>query len=185
MYTITGAFNQRSDAELALEALHQAGFTLDAGPASDAQPDTDSGALSTPNPEFEVSPKPAASAGAEDAPQTAAIGVAVGGALGFIVGLGALPVLGPIAPYAGAGVGAYGGSLLGALKGLKPADTSAESAASDAEETPDGIDPNVDHAHIERGEGGVITIVAHAAEGRARAVDILWSCSAVTVVEGE
>jgi len=89
-YTITGAFNQRSDAELALEALHQAGFTLDAGPASDAQPDTDSGALSTPNPEFEVSPEPAASAGAEDAPQTAATGVAVGGAPGFIVGLGAL-----------------------------------------------------------------------------------------------
>jgi len=30
MYTITGAFNQRSDAEVALEALHQAGFTLEA-----------------------------------------------------------------------------------------------------------------------------------------------------------
>jgi hypothetical protein len=186
MYTITGAFNQRSDAELALQALHEAGFALDAGPSNDPHPDAESAAIPTPDPEFDVSPEPAESAGAEDAPQTAAKGVAVGGALGFVVGLGALPVLGPLAPLAGAGVGAYGGSLLGALKGLK----SAEEVAADPATPPDQRDPHAaheaaDHATIERGEGAVITVVAHAPEGRTRAVDLLWSYGAVTVVEGE
>lgn len=179
MYTITGAFNQSSDAELAIQALHDVGFALHQGPTNEAPPDGDSGALPTPDPAFDVAAEPAASAGTEDAPQTAATGVAVGGVLGFIVGLGALPVLGPVGPLAGAGVGAYGGSLLGALKGLKSADESADGAPPREEEG------DTDHAHIERGEGGVITIVAHDAEGRTKAVDILWSCGAVTVVEGE
>lgn len=182
MYTITGAFSRRSDAELAIQALHEAGFALDSGPPSDAHVDEETAALPTPDPSFDVSPEPAASAGAEEAPQTAATGVAIGGALGFVVGLGALPVLGPVAPFAGAGVGAYGGSLLGALKGLKSAE---EAGPLPEHENAPEADPSADRASIERGEGGVITIVAHAPDGRARAVDILWSCGAVTVVEGE
>lgn len=175
MYTITGAFNDSRNAESAIQALYDSGFALDHGPAHDADQDQASPAHAA----FDVSPEPSTSPGAEQAPQQAAAGVMVGSALGFIAGLGALPVLGPAAPLAGAGVGAYGGSLLGALKGMKPAEGPVADAARD-----DATDAE-DSAHIERGEGGVITIVAHDGIGRAKAVDILWSCGAVTVVEGE
>jgi len=181
MYTITGAFNRSADAELAIEALHDAGFTLDNGPPSDVPAHgVDGGALSTPAPGFEVSPLPAASPGAEEAPHGAVKGIAVGGTLGFIVGLGALPVLGPVAPLAAAGVGAYGGSLLGALKGMKSAEEETDDAPALREEA-----DAVDRARIERGEGGVITIAAHGEDGRARATEILWSCGAVSVIAGE
>lgn len=190
MYTITGAFNRSADAELAIETLHDAGFALDNGPPSPPvgsgnTGDSDSGALPTPDPAFDVSPLPAESAGAEDAPQTAVKGIAVGGALGFIVGLGALPVLGPAAPFAGAGVGAYGGSLLGALKGMKGPEESAARHDDENARSGDLDEGEVDRARIERGEGGVITIAAHGEDGRAKATEILWSCGAVSVIAGE
>ncbi|HMM76298.1 MAG TPA: hypothetical protein PJ986_11360 [Gammaproteobacteria bacterium] len=187
MYTITGAFNRSADAELAIEALHDAGFALDNGPPS-ASAATDGGtaALPTPDPAFDVSAEPAASAGAEHAPHTAVKGIAVGGTLGFIVGLGALPVLGPAAPFAGAGVGAYGGSLLGALKGMKGADESAARRDDENARAGDVEDPAAaDRARIERGEGGVITVAAHGEDGREKATEILWSCGAVSVTQGE
>ncbi len=184
MFTLTAAFNRNADAELAIQALHDAGFALDTGPSSEhtiAADDT--GALATPSPAFDVSPTPAQSAGAEQAPRTAATGITVGGTLGFIVGLGALPVLGPVAPLAGVGVGAYGGSLIGALKGMQ----SAEDAATrgDEEHAPDDARTTVDRARIERGEGSVITIAAYSADGRVKANDILWSCGAVSVTDGD
>lgn len=187
MYTITAAFNRSADAELAIEALHDAGFALDNGPSSDQAVATgDSSALATPDPAFDVSPLPAESPGAEDAPQTAVKGIAVGGTLGFIVGLGALPVLGPAAPLAGAGVGAYGGSLLGALKGMKSAEESAARRDDENARAGDFGDPaTADRARIERGEGGVITIAAHSEDGRAKATEILWSCGAVSVTDAE
>ncbi len=178
MYTIIGAFNRSEDAELAIQTLHDAGFALDNGPPSGAG--TDTGALPTPDPRFDVSPLPAVSPGAEDAPHTAATGIAVGGTLGFIVGLGALSALGPLAPLAGAGVGAYGGSLLGALKGMKSAEESATQRKT--EHTRD--DDTLDRARIERSEGGTIVIAAHGEDGRTRAIEILRSCGAVSVSEG-
>lgn len=55
MYTITGAFNRSADAELAIQALHDAGFALDNGPASDRTVTTgDSSALATPDPAVSV-----------------------------------------------------------------------------------------------------------------------------------
>ena len=176
MHTITGAFNDSRDAELAIQALHEAGFGLENGPADDGGNEGDDAPRSDgPDATFDVSARPAASPGAEAAPQHAAAGAAVGGALGFVVGLGALPALGLVAPLAGAGVGAYGGSLFGALKGMKPAGSAARADATG--EAPD-------YAALTRGEGGVIKLVTYEREGRARAVEILWACGAVTVVEG-
>ncbi len=178
MHTIIGAFNRSEDAEFAIQALHDAGFALDNGPPAGAR--TDTGALPTPDPRFDVSPLPAVSPGTEDASHTAATGIAIGGTLGFIVGLGALSALGPLAPLAGAGAGAYGGSLLGALKGMKSAEESATERKGERARDGDAID----RARIERGEGGTIVIAAHGDDGRDKAAEILWSCGAVSISAG-
>ena len=52
-------------------------------------------------------------------------GAAVGGAVGVAVALAALPVLGPMVAVAALGVGAYGGSLYGALGSMEEADSKA------------------------------------------------------------
>ncbi len=52
-------------------------------------------------------------------------GAAVGGAVGVAVALATLPVLGPMVAVAALGVGAYGGSLYGALGSMEEADSKA------------------------------------------------------------
>src|SRR5690606_38347442 len=58
------------------------------------------------------------SPGAEEAGPGSARGAAAGGAIGAILGLGAVPVAGALGVLSGVGVGAYAGSLLGALRGI-------------------------------------------------------------------
>ncbi len=52
-------------------------------------------------------------------------GAAVGGAIGVAVALASLPILGPMVAAAALGVGAYGGSLYGALGSMEAADSKA------------------------------------------------------------
>ena len=189
MYTITGFFNEIGRAERAIQALYDTGFVLAHGPASDGTSagNDDSDALSSIDQSFDVSLMPATSSGAVESPKSAIAGVAVGGAIGLIIGVSALPIVGIAAPLAGVGVGAYGGSLLGALKGMKPAEKpdSQHADTNDMQPETQADEEEPDHAHIERGEGSVITVVAHDAAARAKAVNVLWTNGAATVIEGE
>jgi len=52
-------------------------------------------------------------------------GAAVGGAIGAVIALATLPVLGPMVAVAAVSVGAYGGSLYGVLDSMDSAETDA------------------------------------------------------------
>ncbi len=72
------------------------------------------------------------SPGMEGATSAGAVGATVGGSVGLITGLATLPVLGPAAVVAGTGIGAWVGSLYGALEGSKdPAKPDTDSAPLD------------------------------------------------------
>lgn len=57
-----------------------------------------------------------ASPGARDAGKGAVAGASIGGAVGLAAGVAAIPVVGPAGLVAAAGVGAYTGSLAGAME---------------------------------------------------------------------
>jgi len=56
-------------------------------------------------------------------------GAAVGGAIGAVIALATLPVLGPMVAAAAVSVGAYGGSLYGVLDSMDSAETDATERA--------------------------------------------------------
>jgi hypothetical protein len=109
---IAGRFEQKEQADTAVEALRRQGF--DAG-------DVSSFFLNPPGQHaaYPIGGDRDASPGATEAHNGAMKGAAVGGAVGLGVGLAAAPFLGPIGPLAGAGAGAYAGSLVGALGDMK------------------------------------------------------------------
>jgi hypothetical protein len=75
----------------------------------------------------------AADAIAKEAPEAAGgaiSGAAVGGAIGAAVALATLPVLGPMVAAAALGVGAYSGSLYGALGSMSSAANTAPDASN-------------------------------------------------------
>ena len=90
---------------------------------------------------------------------------AVGGVgAGTLVGAATIPVLGPAAPLFGAAVGAYTGSLVGALKNMEE----SEDTASPPSEPPEPA------ASTEPRKAGVMVAVAVAtAEERQTAIEIL------------
>jgi hypothetical protein len=90
---------------------------------------------------------------AKEAPQAAEgalSGAALGGAIGAAVALATLPVLGPIVAATAVGVGAYGGSLYGALGGM---------AAAASEETEASIMAMQNAKH--RQSGTLVAVVAN------------------------
>lgn len=105
---ITGNFQQQDDARQAWSDLLGAGFAADQATTFFVNPPGQHDLYAFGG-DADESP------GTEDAGAGAASGVAFGGAIGAAVGLAAVPVLGLGAPVAGAGVGAYAGSLYGAL----------------------------------------------------------------------
>lgn len=105
---ITGSFRQQAEALHAMSALAGAGFPVDRTTSF----------FVSPAGQHDLTPiggDEAASPGMADAGGGAVTGAAIGGAVGVAVGLATLPVLGPGAAVAGVGVGAYVGSLYGAL----------------------------------------------------------------------
>ncbi len=85
-----------------------------------------------------------------EATEGALSGAAVGGAIGVAVALATLPVLGPIVTATAVGVGAYGGSLYGALGGM---------AAARSEETEASIMAMQSAKH--RQSGTLVAVVAN------------------------
>ncbi|MGH8596380.1 MAG: hypothetical protein ACREXT_06965 [Gammaproteobacteria bacterium] len=159
MYTITATFNRVNEAHRALNALRDAGFAVSDENTVKPVPKS----VGAPTDGVEVSPERATSPGAEESGSTAVKGVAIGSAVGFVLGLGAAPFVGPAGPLAGAGVGAYAGSLVGALQGLE---------ASPGEATKNRL-----------ALGETLTVMTESDSGRAKAFDILSSSGAVRVVE--
>ncbi len=66
------------------------------------------------------------SACTHDAGFRAVATAAGGGGIGGLIGLATLPLLGPAGPLLGAAVGAYTGSLVGALGGMKRSEEAAD-----------------------------------------------------------
>jgi hypothetical protein len=105
---ITGNFRQQDAAQQALSELAGAGFATAQTAAFFVNPPGQHARYPLGGDEDE-------SSGTEDVAVGSASGAAVGGAIGVAVGIATLPVLGPGAAVAAAGVGAYAGSLYGAL----------------------------------------------------------------------
>jgi hypothetical protein len=105
---ITGNFQQQDEAQRALSDLTGAGFAADHTTTFFVNPPGQHDLFPIGGDEDE-------SPGTEHAAAGSVSGAAVGGAIGVAVGLATLPVLGLGAAVAGAGVGAYAGSLYGAL----------------------------------------------------------------------
>ncbi|MHB8915339.1 MAG: hypothetical protein ACYC4K_05955 [Thiobacillus sp.] len=131
------------------------------------------------------------SPGTHHASSGAVVGAAGGGGMGTLIGAATLPVLGPAGPLLGAAVGAYTGSLVGALKTMKKHEEHAENAdmaqqqqtetrATDSMVSTDSGDQN---AHPRK--AGVLLAVAVATpEQRANAIEILGS-TAIEIEEAE
>ena len=105
---ITGNFQQQDEARRVLSDLAGAGFAADQTTTFFVNPPGQ-------HDRYPIGGDEDESPGTEDAAGGSASGAAVGGAVGVVVGLATLPVLGPGAAVAAAGVGAYAGSLYGAL----------------------------------------------------------------------
>jgi hypothetical protein len=105
---ITGNFRQQIEAQKAVRDLAGAGFAAGLTSTFFVNPPGQHDL-------YPIGGDVDESPGTEDAGGGSISGAAVGGAIGVAVGLATLPVLGPGAAVAAAGVGAYGGSLYGAL----------------------------------------------------------------------
>jgi hypothetical protein len=158
---IAGRFEQRPDADRAVDALRQRGFGSD---------QVDVFYLNPPgqHAKFPVGGDENMSPGANRASGSAAKGALVGGAARLALGLAAAPVAGAAAPVAGASVGAYTGSLVGALKGMKqPVDPgeAGRQPSTDSEIDPSGRPP--------RPAGVMVTVNAPDEDRRSIAIDVL------------
>src|SRR5919204_2099044 len=114
--TVVGVFDDRDDAQRAIEALKEAGFRAD-----------DIGITMRDRREAETLVEDTGISAGAGAATGALAGGALGGLAGWLVGIGALaiPGVGPIvaagplaAALTGAAIGAAGGGLIGALTGM-------------------------------------------------------------------
>ena len=123
---IAGRFEQKQQADRAVEALRQRGFESDQLSEFFVNPPGQ-------HDRFPVGGDRDVSPGAAKASSGVAKGALIGGAAGLAIGLAAAPVAGIAAPLAGAGVGTYTGSLMGALRGMKePAEENGGAPANGA-----------------------------------------------------
>lgn len=173
---IVGRFVRYDQGETAAYELQQAGFS------------TDEMSLFYINPQGQhdlhwLGGDEDESAGTHDAGSNAVASAAGGGGIGGLIGLAALPVLGPAGPLLGAAVGAYTGSLVGALGGMKRSEVAVEIVARNANNLPAPepamqrdaeISPTSEADEVAARQPGVMLAVAVAtAEQRADAETIL------------
>jgi hypothetical protein len=121
---VTGNFQQQDNAQQALSDLAGAGFPTSRMATFFVNPPGQHDRYALGGDEDE-------SPGTEHAAGGSVAGAAVGGAIGVAVGLATLPVFGPGAAVAAAGVGAYTGSLYGALGNTDDKDMPAPQAGRD------------------------------------------------------
>lgn len=121
---VNGNFQDPTAAKSALADLSDAGFVPEYTASFVVAPPEHVGKVGA-SPASEIVTEAAAQEGADGA----LTGAAVGGALGVAVALATMPILGPLVAVAAVGVGAYGGSLYGALGSMDAADDIAAEAA--------------------------------------------------------
>lgn len=127
---IVGRFERYDQGETAAHALQQAGFPADEMSLFYINPQGQHDLHPLGGDEDE-------SAGTHHAGSHAVASAAGGVGIGGLIGLATLPVLGPAGPLLGAAVGAYTGSLVGALGGMKQSEEApAEIAARNANNLP-------------------------------------------------
>ncbi len=122
---INGTFLDSSAAKRAISDLSSAGFAPEQVSSFVVTLPGDT-AETHASPPSEIITEAAAQEGAEGALS----GAAVGGALGVAVALATMPILGPMVAVAAVGVGAYTGSLYGALGSMDAADDLAANAST-------------------------------------------------------
>lgn len=154
---IVGHYGQQTEADNAARELLRAGF-----PASEL-------GLFYFNPQGQHATYPIGgdeneSPGTHDAKGGAVRGAVGGVGAGTLVGAATIPVLGPAAPLFGAAVGAYAGSLVGALKNMEESDESARPSSEQVARA----------ASAETRKAGIMLAVAVAtADERQTAVEVL------------
>ncbi|MDB5806408.1 MAG: hypothetical protein JWN73_3730 [Betaproteobacteria bacterium] len=166
---LAGRFEQIAQADAALSALRDAGFTADETASFFVNP-RGQHAL------YPIGGDTDDSRAAHQAPAGSGAGTAIGGVLGAALGAAALPVAAPAAVVVGAavaaGVGAYGGSLIGTLNKLGdevPPDQK-EAAEKSAEE------------HMPpRKAGMLVAVAADASELQDKAADVLRAQGAMDI----
>jgi hypothetical protein len=112
---IVGRYGQQGEAERASRELLRAGFAVDEMSLFYVNPEGQHAIYPVGGDEDE-------SPGTHDAKSGAMRGAAGGVGAGALVGVATIPVLGPAAPLLGAAVGAYTGSLVGALSNMEGAE---------------------------------------------------------------
>jgi hypothetical protein len=172
---ITGNFQQQDEARQALSELMGAGFAASQTTTFFVNPPGQHDRYPLGGDEDE-------SVGTEHAAGGSASGAAVGGAIGAAVGIAALPVLGPGAPVAAAGVGAYAGSLYGALRNTDDKNNPETQAARD----------DLQRGELPRKSGMLVAVAAPASVQQDTAIRILRAHGATdierpegTIVAGE
>lgn len=124
-----GFFHEQEQAEVATTELLHAGFARESISVFYVNPQGHH-ALHPMGGDEDESP------GTHEAHLGAAAGAVTGGGAGAILGALTLPVLGPAGPLLGAAVGAYGGSLVGALNRMEEPDVAdAEGADIESDES--------------------------------------------------
>lgn len=165
---ITGNFKQQTDAQQALSDLAGAGFSADQATTFYVNPPGQHDL-------YPIGGDAAESPDLKDAGSGAASGATVGGAIGVAVGLAALPVLGPGAAVVAAGVGAYAGSLYGALGNMGDAHSP---------DTP-GVHNQVPHSDAPRKSGMLVAVSAPACTQQDTAIRILRALGATDIERPE
>jgi hypothetical protein len=153
---ITGNFQQQEKAQQAVSDLAGAGFAAAQTATFFVNPPGQHDRYPLGGDEDE-------SPGTEHAAAGSVTGAAVGGAIGVAVGLATLPLLGPGAAVAAAGVGAYTGSLCGALGRTDDKEMPASQGGRD--EPP--------HSALPRKSGVLVAVAAPASAQQEAAIRIL------------
>lgn len=156
---IAGRFQQQEQAAQVLAALTNSGFSADEVTTFYVNPPGQHDLHA-------IGGDEKASPGARESGKGAAKGASVGGAVGLAAGIAALPVVGPAGLVAAAGVGAYTGSLGGAME-------STDQQEVDENRTHPVSDRPVET--IERKPGVLVAVRADESGSQNSAIEVLQS----------
>jgi len=169
---ITGNFQQSTEARQVLSELEGSGFSVDQTTTFLVHP-TETAALEQ---NSVVPARPTVEDGhtaqePDRAGAGAVSGSVVGSAIGIVAGVATIPLLGPGAALAGTAIGAYVGSLYGALSSLEDRrDTQAESTLEDS-----------DHRRLARKPGMLVAVLANVSTEQDLAIRILRNHGATDI----
>jgi hypothetical protein len=169
-YIINGTFQDLDAAKRAAMDLLSTGFTADRTSCFSVNIIGRRADATTQSSEASVLAADALAKEAPEAAEGALSGAAVGGAIGVAVALVALPVVGPIVAATALGVGAYGGSLYGALGSMAPAESKETAQSTAAAQSPKFRQP-----------GTLVAVVAHNEVQQDTAKRILHSHGAIDI----